>query len=404
MRILHTSDWHLGQHFFGQTRYAEHQAFIDWLLQAVVDHQVDMLLVAGDIFDTGTPPSYARELYHYAMAELSKRKVQCVVLGGNHDSVAMLNESKALLNCLNMTVVPGWLSDPEQHLIACRNRQGEQQAWLCALPYLRPRDLLISQAGQSHTEKQSLLMQAIQQHYQQIYQLAEQQADQLPIVGTGHLTTVGARLSESVRDLYIGMLEAFPADAFPDFDYLALGHIHRPQRVANSDFIRYCGSPIPLSFDEAQQQKQVLLVDLHEKGQVDVSELAIPQYRQLVSLNTCLAELPGQLAPIAEKACDEWPAWLEIRVASDAYLSDLQPRIDAMIEGLPLQVLRIRREHSAGSVGLTPQAQQQLSELTLEEVFNRRLALEALDESQRDALTLLHRGLIEQIALESEAE
>lgn len=406
MRMLHTSDWHLGQHFFGQTRQAEHQAFVNWLLSVVVEKEVDVVLVAGDVFDTGTPPSYARELYHDCLAQLSKLNIQCVVLGGNHDSVAMLKESSGILARLNITVVPGLMTDPMEHVIPLHNRQGTQQAWLCALPYLRPRDLVVSQAGQTQQQKQAQLLDAIQQQYHSIKLLADQQAKDLAIIGTGHLTTLGASVSESVRDLYIGLLDAFPADAFPDFDYLALGHIHRAQRVAGSEVMRYCGSPIPLSFDEAQQQKKVLLVDietdLEGMKSVAVIEQDVPEFRYLISLKTSLAELPKQLEAIAKKATEHSPAWLEIRVDSDAYLTDLQPRIEALTADLPIEVLRIRREHKGSQQGLVKIEEQQLQELSVEEVFSRRLALEELDEAQREALVLLHKQLLESLVVESD--
>lgn len=394
MRILHTSDWHLGQHFFGQSRLAEHQAFIEWLIEIVQHKQVDVVLIAGDIFDTGTPPSYARECYHHCMVRLHQLKVQCVVLGGNHDSVAMLQESQDLLGCLNIQVVPGFSSQPEKHLIALYNHEGVQQAWLCALPYLRPRDLVTSQAGQTQQEKQTHLMQAMALTYQRIKSLADQQQGDFPIVGTGHLTTVGAQLSESVRELYIGLLDAFPADAFPNFDYLALGHIHRSQRVAGSEVMRYSGSPIALSFDEAQQPKKVLLVDLEGNGKVCVSEQVIPAFRHLVSLKTTLSALAGQLTDIAQQASEEWPAWVEIRVDSDAYLTDLQPRIESLCAELPIEILRIRRERVVASDGLLITEQQMLSELSAEQVFSRRLDQETLESEDRDRLIQLHRELL----------
>jgi len=212
-------------------------------------------------------------------------------------------------------------------------------------------------------------------------------------------------VSESVRDLYIGLLDALPADAFPDFDYLALGHIHRAQRVAGSEVMRYCGSPIPLSFDEAQQQKKVLLVDvetdLEGVKSVAVLEQDVPEFRHLISLKTSLAELPKQLEAVAKKATEQWPAWLEIRVDSDAYLTDLQPRIEALTADLPIEVLRIRREHQASQQGLVQVEEQQLQELSVEEVFSRRLQLEELDEAQREALRLLHKQLLDSLVVES---
>ena len=105
MRIIHTSDWHLGQFFYTRSRAAEHQAFFNWLIDRVEEHQVDAVIVAGDIFDTGSPPSYARELYNRFVVDLQRTGCQLIVLGGNHDSVATLNESRELLACLNAQVI-----------------------------------------------------------------------------------------------------------------------------------------------------------------------------------------------------------------------------------------------------------------------------------------------------------
>lgn len=108
MRLLHTSDWHLGQNFMGKSRLSEHRAFLTWLLDTIDQQQIDALLVVGDIFDTATPPSYARTLYHNFIVELNQRsRCQLVVIGGNHDSVATLHETRDLLQCLNTTVIGG---------------------------------------------------------------------------------------------------------------------------------------------------------------------------------------------------------------------------------------------------------------------------------------------------------
>jgi len=135
MRILHTSDWHLGQHFIGKSRAAEHQAFFHWLKQQVITLDVDVVVVAGDIFDTATPPSYARELYHQLIVDLQPTGVQLVLLGGNHDSVAVLQESASLLKCLHTTVVPAYHTDPNAHLIPLIQKNGDVGAVLAAVPF-----------------------------------------------------------------------------------------------------------------------------------------------------------------------------------------------------------------------------------------------------------------------------
>ena len=265
MRILHTSDWHLGQHFMGKTRQAEHQQLIDWLLLQVDAHAVDAVLIAGDIFDTGSPPSYARELYSQLVVRLHGAGVALLLLGGNHDSVATLGESRALLACLSSTVVAS-VDDLANQVVVLplRGGQGAAGCIVCAVPFVRPRDVLQSQAGQSAMDKQQSMQAAIQAHYLAVValgrarqaELTEELGRAVPLIATGHLTTVGASSTDAVREIYVGSLEAYPTNAFPPSDYIALGHIHKAQKVGGLDHIRYCGSPIPLGFDEARQQKE----------------------------------------------------------------------------------------------------------------------------------------------------
>lgn len=408
LRLLHTSDWHLGQHFMGKSRQAEHQALCQWLLEQVQALQVDVVLIAGDLFDTGTPPSYAREQYNQLV--LALRRVGCglVLLGGNHDSPAMLGESRQLLAELGAQVLPCLASDPDEQLLTLRNRQGEVAGLLCAIPFLRARDLLRSEAGHSATSKQQDLQQAIAAHYQQLFALAEARRAELglalPIIASGHLTTVGASSSESVREIYVGSLEAFPSNAFPPADYIALGHIHRPQQVGGQAHIRYSGSPLPLSFDEAVQTKQMLLVDFAEGRLQAIEELPVPRWQGLASVRGSLAELPARLAELAATASASQPLWLEVQVQDDAALSDLHGRVASLCADLPLEVLRIRRERSQPSLALHSAAGESLDELSAEEVFARRLQEESFDPPTRESLLQLYRQVLAEVRDNPEAD
>ncbi|MGF6212126.1 exonuclease subunit SbcD [Comamonas sp. 4034] len=395
MRILHTSDWHLGQHFMGQSRQAEHRALIDWLVAQVDTHGVDAVLIAGDIFDTGAPPSYARELYNQLIARLHQAGVALLVLGGNHDSVSVLDESRDLLRHLGTQVIAA-TGAPHQHAITLPLRvSGDPGCIVCALPFIRARDVQQSLAGQSALDKQLALQAAIQSTYQQVYDAAlTQQAAllqslgrKLPIIATGHLTTVGASSSESVREIYVGSLEAFPTNAFPPADYIALGHIHQPQKVGGLDHIRYSGSPIALGFDEARQTKQVLLVDVGEDGLQAVTPLPIPVFQPMYALRCSLAALPDALKKIALSADTEHATWLDITIEEDDYLADLPARVQALTDGLPVQVLRIKRQRGTAAAQLQSAAMESLGDLTPLEVFARRLALEALEAPLQQALT-----------------
>ncbi|OSM93905.1 MULTISPECIES: exonuclease subunit SbcD [Lonsdalea] len=406
MQIIHTSDWHLGQYFYTKSRAAEHQAFLRWLIEQVEQHHVDAVVVAGDIFDNGTPPSYAREMYNRFVVELHQTGCQLVILGGNHDSVATLNESRLLLSCLNTQVIASCEGDIEQQVIVLNNRQGEPGALLCAIPFLRPRDVLTSQAGQSGADKQRALQEAIADHYQRSYQLAVRRRDEmglaLPVIATGHLTTVGVTATDSVRDIYIGTLDAFPAQAFPPADYIALGHIHRPQRIAQTEHIRYSGSPIPLSFDELNHEKSVYLVRFEQDKLEDVAPLTIPAFQPMQLVKGSLPEIERRLAGFREYD-GEKPVWLDIEIATQDYLSDIQQHIQNLTDDLNVEVVLLRRAREQHLQMLVQQEKETLDELLPEEVFERRLALESdLEERQQQHLRTLFTQVLQEVVDDSQ--
>jgi exonuclease SbcD len=389
--VIHTSDWHLGQYFMGKSRQREHKQFLAWLIATAIEKNVNAIIVAGDIFDTGSPPSYARELYNQFIVELHPTGIHLIILGGNHDSVATLNESKKLLACLNTHVIPGALDDANNQVVTLFNNNSQPQAIVCAIPYLRPRDILQSVAGQSGLEKQNSLQQAISDHYQGIYEVAKNEQQRIfsdtnilvPIIATGHLTVVGAKSSESVRDIYIGSLDAYPSSAFPAADYIALGHIHRTQKIGGSEHIRYCGSPIPLSFDELNNPKIVLIAQFQQGVLNHVAEEPIPRFQPMHLIRGDLKAIETEIKSLASKYDASLPAWLDIEVSTQDYLNDLQQRIQLLVEDLPLEVLLLRRERKQRLQSLEAESKVTLQELTPQDVFARRLELEDWSEEEQ---------------------
>jgi len=422
MKILHTSDWHLGQHFMGKSRRDEHKAFIVWLLALVDSESIDAVIIAGDIFDTGSPPSYAREMYHQLVLDMKARECQLVIVAGNHDSVSMLNESKSLLSYLDTQVSSqANLDDLESHVIPLNDKNGEVSAWVCAVPYLRPKDVMKSAAGQSEQDKKLGLLQHIGDFYQQVFDLACEKNKTLkqpvPIIGTGHLTAMGGQVSESVRDLYVGTLEALPTSVFPKFDYLALGHIHRAQAITKDGRFRYSGSPIPLSFDELGRDKslvvidtsafgdQALAMDLFDERQEPIQLHTIPTFQPMQSLKGNLKDVLKQIAglPLTEsktKDCfflEGKSLWLEVTVIADEYLSDVHKRLVEAIEGKPIELLRVMRKSAVETKRDAFESRQTLSELTVKDVFEKSLQGNAdIDEEESVILTnLFNHCLIE---------
>jgi exonuclease SbcD len=243
---------------------------------------------------------------------------------------------------------------------------------------------------------------AIQAYYLSVYEaarvrqaeLAQALGHQLPLIATGHLTTVGASSNESVREIYVGSLEAYPTAAFPPVDYIALGHIHKPQKVGGLNHIRYCGSPIPLGFDEARQQKEVLLVDLNAEGLSAVTALPVPRFQALLSVSGNLLELASAIGVAAATGTPEKPVWLEVTVAEDDYLADLPARIEAMTQGLPVEVLRVRRLRGTATASIAGELSETLDELSPMDVFARRLAQEELAPELQQALHQRYRTVV----------
>ncbi|SEQ75136.1 Exodeoxyribonuclease I subunit D [Rosenbergiella nectarea] len=401
MKIVHTSDWHLGQFFYARSRAAEHQAFFQWLKALVIDQGVEAIIVAGDIFDTATPASYARELLNQFIVSLQETGCQLYLLAGNHDSVATLNESRELVACLNTHIITGPTEQADSPIFPLTDRQGNVAAILCAIPYLRPRDIQLSQAGLSGREKQQDLLHAITGYYHDIFQQArdysqQHQFDERPIIVTGHLTALGVSKSDSVRDIYIGSLEAFPASAFPPADYIALGHIHRPQNVSGDKPIRYSGSPIPLSFDELGSSKSITLITLTTGEPLQWQTVDIPCFQPMRGLKGTLNELADQLAAL-EPPTNGQKIWLDIEIHHEEYLSDLQQRVEKMTAGLAVEILLLRRKRIQSPLALSTKVKETLSELTPEEVFRRRLAQEPLDDDQYQILLQRFREVSAQL-------
>ncbi|MEC7939793.1 MAG: exonuclease subunit SbcD [Pseudomonadota bacterium] len=389
MKILHTSDWHLGQNFYNKSRKNEHERFLQWLLEQVTEHDIDAIIVAGDIFDTSTPPSYAREMYNKFVVDSNKIGCQLVLLGGNHDSVSVLKESQQLLKYMGADVIPNTNEDHATQVLELKGKTGDVEALVCAIPFIRPRDVLTSQAGVSGVVRQKQLGDAIKQHYQSVYEAAVAKRDtyenheHMPIIATGHLTAMGVQQSDSVRDIYVGNLDGFAADGFPDADYIALGHIHRPQVVAKREYIRYSGSPIPLSFDELKSQKQVCVVEFSE-GERTISQLAVPTFQPLAEIKGDLSEIESQLNQYIGLD-GEQSVWLSIEVQAQDYLSDLQERMRALTEGLNVEVLQLRRARERRNQALAQESAETLSELSPMDVFTKRIALEEFETDSEKA-------------------
>lgn len=272
LTLLHTSDWHLGRRLYGKPRYDEFKQFLDWQLQTLREQKVDVLLIAGDIFDTTAPSNQAQNLYYDFLSQVCHTDCRHVIIvAGNHDSASFLEAPKQLLKAFNIHIIGSMTDTPTDEVITLSDKLGQPELIVMAVPYLRDRDVRTVGHGERLDDKERKLAQGIKAHYAQIADIAIAQQAQLkakykrtiPIVATGHLFTVGGQTMEGdgVRDLYVGSLGSIGAEIFhPHIDYVALGHLHIPQVVGGQPHIRYAGSPIAMGFGESRQQKQVHLL------------------------------------------------------------------------------------------------------------------------------------------------
>lgn len=342
MRILHTSDWHLGQRLVNLERTEEHQYFLNWLLQVIEDEQVEVLLMSGDVFDTGSPSNTAFKLYYDFLRKVCATCCRHIIItGGNHDSVSTLNAPKELLECFNIRVVGGATADPLDELIELHDEAGNLQLTVCAVPFLRDKDVRLSVPGESYEEREARIKQGIAAHYEAFVPHVQKYKQQhVPVIAMGHLFAAGGSASDSEKDIHVGNLGQIGADQFPkEFDYVALGHLHRPQKVNNAHHIRYSGSPIPLSFSEVTDKKVVYVLDFENGKLADLRELEIPCCRKLVRFKGSLEKVKQQLV-VYDNSAYTLPAWAEIQIELESPLPDLNQQLEEVLALKPeLQVL-----------------------------------------------------------------
>lgn len=405
LRILHTADWHLGKLLGDLSRETEHAHFLDFLLDCIINEKIDVLLIAGDVFDSANPPQSAVAQYFQFLSELHQRSdCQVIVTAGNHDSPAHLEAPKSLLKLLRTHVIGHLPTDLLDALIPIPSAENPQLI-LAAIPFLRDKDLRSGQSGQSAAEIQSALNQSITEIYQQAAARArELYPAPIPLIALGHLTVAGSNSSDSEREIHIGGLGALPADKFPaDFAYVALGHLHRPQACGRHENIRYAGSPIPLSFSEATDHKELRLLEIQDDFTLNQRSIPIPLTRKLIQIKSDSTAIEQKLHEKAATLASEAPAltpWVEV-ILSDHIPGDvITNRIHELCTDAPFTVIRVMQQRPISSAQLERDStttdvdiDDRLSKPA--ELFQHRLLQEtSLNEDQCEKLTVAFQQLL----------
>ncbi len=403
IRILHTSDWHLGKTLSGVDRTKDFAALLDWVLATIDAEKPDVVLISGDIFDTTMPSTTAQQLYYDFLAEASRRPIWAtVVAAGNHDSPRFLSAPGRLLKTAKC-VVSG--EDVESQALVIRDSSGKPRLGLAAVPYLREGDVRTSSADMSDEDRALLWEKGVRERYAAVHarlldklcgEMGEDAAA-VPLVAMGHLFVTGSRVSPESRlnaanSHFVGTLRNVSADAFGGFwAYVALGHIHSPQQIKSAVPTYYSGAPLALSFKNEKDSFQVLLADV-AATKTDVTVVPVPQPRFIGRIR---GDRESLLRQIDESAQLHPGAILEAIFegeATDPGELVKALRIAAEDAGVNLGPVRVERACSRND---DAESFAKLEDVTPEEVFESVMSAEGLSDETKTEMRRLFREACE---------
>ncbi|MFK7796557.1 MAG: exonuclease SbcCD subunit D C-terminal domain-containing protein [Aureispira sp.] len=397
LNVLHTADWHLGQKLFHKTRKEEHKAALDWLLELVVQQNIELLIIAGDIFDTDNPPNYARQMYYDFLQQLQTTPCQSVVVvAGNHDSANMLDATKKLLGNLSVFVVGNIPEDRTEQIIPIRHpKTGVLQAVVAAVPYLRDRDVRQSVAGEDYDRGIERLKAGIHQHYEEIAKaIAPYATENVPLMVTGHLYAAGGERGERPDIIHIGHADVISTHSFSKvFDYVALGHLHRPQQLDKPRPIWYSGSLIPLDFSELNYSQSVRIIEFGGKKIAKSRNVPVPLIRKLRTFKGSVEKIKNDLHNLSPSAGLD--TWLRLEIETDIQLPHLQEELEEILADKPAEIMQLKLLSTAvRSIDTTAYQQlQSLDDLEAIDVF--RLAAQQGGALEEEALQQLENSFKE---------
>lgn len=343
LKLIHTADWHLGQTFFGYDRREEHLHFLEWLLQTIVSTQADVLLVAGDVFDSPNPSAESQRLYYHFLRQViqARPSLQIVLIAGNHDSAARLEAPNPLLEDMHITVrgivrrTPDGAIDYD-HLIVPLYKEGKVEANCLAVPYLRQGDYPPSET----------YAEGVQKLYGEL--IAHAVAEGKKLIVMGHMQATGSEISMDDRSerTVVGGLDSVSPQVFDvGVLYAALGHLHRAQKVSGREWVRYAGAPLPMSFAEKNYHQGVNLVTLGEEDdEVCIERI---EFEPLVSLYSIPPQAAGidavleAVAMLPEGKADHTAPFLEVKVLVTEPDPSMKYKIEQALEGKRVRLARI---------------------------------------------------------------
>ena len=401
MKFLHTADWHLGKILHHHSLKEEMVLFFDWLEATVVLEEVDVLLVAGDIFDIANPASEYRKMYYQLIARLMNKVSTIIVTGGNHDSAAMLDAPSDLMEALDIHVIGSIDPNNVEREIIPLYKEGALKAVVLAVPYPRDRDVRVFVSGQSSAANEEDLRLGILNHYKDLIRLArDKYGVAVPIIAMGHLFIQGVETSDSEREVRVGNLSAIDHTELTDsIDYMALGHIHRPQSVDQAKKIRYSGSPIALSFSEQRDQKTVIIGTITDRC-IETKRLPIPVFRTLVTIEGNIETIKENIEALSNTRL--LPTLVELLIKEPHYHPDHQTMIQKIKQGSSQQKWiivkdRIVYDHQERIQTTLLTADVDVDSVTPSRLFEHWIQQQNFDNTLQESITSIYNEIVEEV-------
>ncbi len=402
MKIIHTADWHIGKVLHKHPLADEINLFFEWLFKLIESEKVDLLLVSGDIFDLANPSAKDRQLYYGFLRKLVGKNLKIIITGGNHDSIGFLEAPKELLSELNINIVGGAINNIEEELIEVKDKNGKLELIVAAVPFLRDKDLRNSETDELYKNRTEAIREGIKTHYHTLGQICADKYPDIPAIAMGHLFAVGSEISDSERDIHIGNAAAIESSAFPkSFQYIALGHIHRPQIIGGSPYIRYSGSPIALSFSEKEDQKKIILLEINGLKLTAPKVIDVPKSRELKKFSGNLMEISAKL----EKYKPDYPlvSFVELEIKEDSFSSKMLMDVEDLkanfSEGTAFKILKSKTTFKSGTKDTADlfKTGESIEDLSPKDVFEKRLDLENLEDELKESMKAAFQELLEAV-------
>lgn len=369
MNILHTADWHLGHRLHEHAQLEEQTLFLKWLTNYIVKKEVDVLLISGDIFDTGAPSNQSLELYYNFLVGLKDTCCNAIIItGGNHDSPGTLNAPRHILDALAIKVI-GKATDLIEDEVFKINLNNETVI-IAAVPYLRDGDIRKAVAGETFDDLVDKYKAALVNHYQEAAIECERVNNtNAPVIAMGHLFAIGGSVSDSEQNIYVGSLGHIGAADFPEYyDYVALGHLHRPQIVGDNERVRYSGSPYVLSFSEVDYNKKVVLLTITDHKITKITEDTVPHYRAFYQLKGTVAECIAQFPDVQPTPYGLTP-WVEIILDEDSTVNTEVLKKKATEYTFDILKIALKKQRRQKGIEALLKASTSIKELKPKEVF-----------------------------------